>query len=148
MSLLTLTTDKVSRRLRWLMVCVVTFDNLNTLFGQSSNYWQHPETVQEGNQLTHFFIKQGWLVFCLYELVYTAVAFLLASLSPRQLALTISFAFIFGHYYGASTWLAHRWHFGTAGTVVYGIVLSATIVLLIFRPVGSPPTVEASPKKN
>jgi hypothetical protein len=138
------TTDKTAKRLRWLAVCVITFDNLNTLLGQPSEYWQHPETVQEGNHLTHFFISRGYFVFGLYELIYTAGAFVLASLSPKQFAVAVSLAFIFGHYYGASTWLAHRWHLGTAGTVAYGIVLSVVIVLLIF-PLTSRFQIQASP---
>lgn len=126
------TTDKIVKRLCWLMICVILFDNFNTLAGQSSNYWQHPETVQEGNHLTHFFISRGYMWFCLYELVYMAAAFVLASVLPRKLALVVIFAFIFGHYCGASTWLADRWHLGTQGTVVYAIILSVILVLLAF----------------
>ncbi len=44
----------------------------------------------------------------------------------------IILAFIFGHYYGASTWLAHRWHLGTTGTVLYAIVLAVILVLSVF----------------
>jgi hypothetical protein len=132
MSLFTFTTDKIVKRLRWIMVGTIVFDDLNTLLGQPARYWQHPEVADEGNHLTHFFISRGWMCFCLYELVYIAAAFLFVSIVPRRLGLIVTFAFILGHYFGASTWLAHRWHFGTAGTVVYGIVLSAVLVLSAF----------------
>jgi hypothetical protein len=132
MSYLEFTSDTVVKRLRWVMFGVILFDNINTLFGQPSSYWQHPETVQEGNHLTHFFISRGYMCFCLYELAYMAATFLLVSIVPRQLALVVIFAFIFGHYYGASTWLAHRWHLGTQGTVIYGIILAASVVRLAF----------------
>jgi hypothetical protein len=138
MSFFRFTTDKTVQRLRWVMLGVILFDNINTLFGQSSNYWQHPETVQEGNHLTHLFISRGYIPFCLYELVYMAAAFLLASVAPRQLALVIILAFIFGHYYGASTWLAHRWHLGTEGTVIYGILLAVVLVLSALPPPTKP----------
>lgn len=128
------TTDKIVKRLRWVMLGAILFDNINTLVGQPSSYWQHPETVQEGNHLTHFFISRGYMCFCLYELGYMAATFLLASIVPRQLALVVIFAFILGHYYGASTWLAHRWHLGTQGTVIYGIILAAIVVRLAFPP--------------
>jgi hypothetical protein len=128
------TTDVIVKRLRWVMVCVMLFDNLNTLLGQSSNYWRHPETVDEGNHLTHFFISRGYMSFCLYELAYMALAFLLVSLVQRQFALVIIFAFILGHYYGASTWLYDRWHFGTQGPIIYGIILGVILVLLAFPP--------------
>jgi hypothetical protein len=126
------TNDKIVKRLRWVMVCVILFDNINTLLGQPSEYWQHPEIANEGNHLTHIFIARGYMSFCLYTLAYVAVAFLLASTLPRKSGLIVILGFIFGHYYGGSTWLAYRWHLGTAGTVIYGIILAAILVLLAF----------------
>ena len=119
------------------MLGVILFDNINTLVGQPASYWAHPDTAQEGNRLTHWFISRGYVSFGLYELAYMIVAFVLASILPRRLALTIIFAFVLGHYYGASTWLADRWHLGTQGTVIYGIVLAATVVWLAFPPAGT-----------
>jgi len=130
------TTDIVVKRLRWVMLGAILFDNINTLVGQPSSYWQHPETVQEGNHLTHWFISRGCMSFCLYELAYMAGTFLLVSIIPRRLALVVILAFIFGHYYGASTWLAHRWHLGTQGTVIYAIILAAIVVLAAFPKLG------------
>ena len=138
MSFCKFTTDKIVRRLRWVMLGVILFDNLNTLIGQPDSYWQHPETVQEGNHLTHWFISRGPACFCLYELAYMAAIFILVSIVPRCAALIIIFAFIFGHYYGASTWLAHRWQLGTTGTVIYGIILAAIIVRTAFPPPDKP----------
>src|ERR1700722_20158636 len=102
---LKLTTDKIVKRLRWVMVGAIVFDDINTLLGQPSNYWQHPEIADEGNHLTHYFISRGYMCFYLYELVYIAVAFLLASILPRQLALIVAFSFILRQYFRASTWL-------------------------------------------
>jgi hypothetical protein len=122
------------KRLRWVMLAVILFDNLNTLFGQPATYWLHPETVQEGNRLTHIFISKGWAWFVGYEIIYMSVAYLLACIPSSRIALTIMLSFIFGHYYGASTWLAHRWGLGTEGTVVYAIALSFVLVIAVFRP--------------
>jgi hypothetical protein len=126
--------DESMKRLRWVMLAVILFDNVNTLFGQPATYWSHPETVQEGNRLTHIFISKGWAWFVGYEIVYMSMSYLLACIPSRRIALTVMLSFIFGHYYGASTWLAHRWHLGTEGTVIYAIALSAILVAVFFYP--------------
>ena len=115
------TTDKTVRRLRWVAVWTIFFDDFNTLLGQPASFWQHPESADEFNRLTHFFISHGWLAYCLEQLVYAAGTFLLASILPRRCALVMLFALILGHFDGASSWLAHRWGFGTTGMVVYAI---------------------------
>ena len=58
--------------------------------------------------------------------------FLLVSIIPRRLALVAIFAFILGHYFGASTWLSYGWHFGITGPIIYGVVLGFVIVMLAF----------------
>jgi hypothetical protein len=79
--------------------------------------------------------------YCLEQAAYAAGAFLLASILPRQCALVMLLALILGHFDGASSWLAHRWHFGTTGMVIYAILLAAVIVPLVF-----PRPSEAHPK--
>ena len=124
------TTDKTVKRLRWVMVCTNLFDQINTLLGQPNTYWQHPETANEANHIVHYFISRGWSVYVLYSLVYIAATFLLVSIIPRRLALMGILSLILVHYYGASTWLFHRWHFGTHGPDTYGWTLGIIIVLL------------------
>jgi hypothetical protein len=138
MATFTLTTDKTVRRLRWVMLGVILFDLGNTLLGQPGSYWQHPETADEGNQLFHFFMVLGPLAFFSFELVYLAVAFLVASLACRRGALIGIFSYILGHYYGASSWLANHWHFGAASFIVYGIVLACVLVSLAFPAPDNP----------
>jgi hypothetical protein len=126
------TADKTVRRLRWVMVATMLFDKLNTLLGQPAAYWQHPEVNDEGDPFFRFFLSRGLPVFLLFSLFYIGVIFSLVSIVPRRPGLIIIFAFILGHYLGASTWLAYRWHFGIVGPIVYGIVLSVLIVVSAF----------------
>ena len=116
------------------MVGVVLFDDINTLLGQPATFWQHPETADEFNKLTHFFISHGWWWYCIEQFFYIAGAFLLARVMPRRAALVILFALILGHFDGGSSWLAHRWHFGTQGMAIYGIILAMILVLSAFPP--------------
>ena len=138
MPLVKFTTDKIVRRLCWVAVWTIFFDDFNTLLGQPASFWQHPETADEFNRLTHYFISQGWLAYSLEQLAYAAGAFLLASILPRRCALVMLFALILGHFDGASSWLAHRWHFGTTGMVIYAILLAAIVVWSAFPAPGKP----------
>jgi hypothetical protein len=138
MQLFKCTTDKTVKRLRWVMVCVILFDILNTLLGQPSSYWQHPETAREGNYLFRFIMTQGYVFDCIFKLTFMAVAFLLASLLPKRPGLVVIFSFILCHYYGASTWLKGHWHFGAKGPIIYGIVLGVILVLSAFPSEAKP----------
>lgn len=126
------TTDKAVLRLRWVMVGVMLFDKINTMLGQPDSYWQHPAIAEEGNAFFHFFLSRGLPVYVLFSLIYIVAIFSLVSFLPRKCGLIVTFAFILCHFLGASTWLDYRWHFGIAGPIVYGIVLSVFIVLSAF----------------
>ena len=120
------------KRLRWIGVCVILLDCINTLVGQPRSYWQHPETVHEANSLSFFFLSRGYIYYCIYDLIYSGVVFLLASILPEMIALVSIFSFIFGHFVGASNWFFYEWRMGMEAPVIYGIVLSIAIVLLAF----------------
>ncbi len=107
-----------------------------TLAGQPAGYWLHPETALRGdglsiheatNHVFEFFLGQGWPAYLGASLVYVLTALLVVSVLPRAAALIAIFAFIFGHYYGASNWLAVRWHLGVQGPNIYGAVLGACL---------------------
>jgi hypothetical protein len=68
----------------------------------------------------------------LYELFYLALAFLLVSTLSSTPALIALFAYLFGHFYGTSTWLFFHWKLGMEAPVAYGVLLSAILVLLAF----------------
>jgi hypothetical protein len=126
------TTDISVRRLRWVMVGAMVFDKLNTLLGQPSAYWQHPTATDEGDAFFRFFLSHGLPAYLFFSIIYIFAIFLIVSIVPRRPGLVIAFAFILGHFLGACTWLAYRWHFGVAGPIVYGIILSVLIVLSAF----------------
>jgi len=128
------TVDPLVNRLSWVMAGVVFFDDANTLIGQPASFWQHPETADEFNKLTHFFISHGWIWYCVEQLIYIAGAFFLVRILPKKISLVILSALILGHFDGGSSWLAHRWHFGTQGMVIYAIVLSLTMVCWALPP--------------
>jgi hypothetical protein len=132
MAFFKLTTDQAVMRLRWVMVGAMLFDKINTILGQPASYWQHPASAEEEIGFFHFFLSQGLSVYLLFSLVYIVVLFALVSFLPRKCSLIVIFAFILCHFLGASTWLAYRWHLGIAGPIVYGIILSAFIVLAAF----------------
>ena len=130
------TTDKTVKRLRWVMVGVILFDFINTVLGQPSSYWQHAETAKEGNPFVRFIMNQGYVIHFAYKLIYTAVFFAVASVAPKRLALAVIFTLMFGHYYGASTWLRGRWQFGFKGPLIYSIVLGIVVAFCAFSPEG------------
>ena len=92
MKCFTFTSDKIIRRLRWLMVCVMLFDSSITLLGQPSSYWYHPQTVRENNGLFRYFFSQGVSVYVVTTVVYILVVVLLVSVLPRRLALVCVFS--------------------------------------------------------
>jgi len=58
------------------------------------------------------------------------VVFYLVSVLPRRLASIALFSVIFGHYFGASSWLMFNFHLGIFAPIVYGILLSICLVAL------------------
>ena len=132
MAKLKFTTDPLLNRLSWVMAGVILFDDINTLLGQPASFWQHPETADEFNRLTHFFISPGWMWYCIEQLIYITGAFFLARILPKKISLVILSALILGHFDGGSSWLAHRWRFGTQGMVIYAIILSLIMVYWAF----------------
>jgi hypothetical protein len=124
---------QIIRRLRWVMFCVMLMDPLVTLLGEPASYWAHPETVHEGNSFWRWSMMQGWWVYILMDLAYCAGAFWLVTNLPRFYGVMVLFAFTFGHFIGASNWFFYEWRLGMQVPVVYGILLSSTIVLLSFR---------------
>ncbi len=124
---------QMMRRLRWVMFGVMLFDPFLTLLGQPASYWAHPETVYEGNPLWHWFMVRGWYDYILADLAYCLGAFWLASTLPRFYAVTVLFAFTFGHFLGGSNWFFYVWRMGMESPVAYGIAISLLMVLVASR---------------
>lgn len=146
MPLFKFTTDPIVKRLRWVMAGAIIFSVINTLLGQPGSFWHHPETAIRGDGLSiynstnytfDFFLGHGWLPYLFTCLLYISIVFLLVSILPRRAALITIFSVILGHFFGASNWLAVRWHLGTNSAGIYGLVLAPIIVLSLFRQIGS-----------
>jgi len=125
--------DRILQRLRWVMMGAMLFDPFVTLLGQPRSYWAHPETVLEGNPFWRWFMVRGWQDYVLMDLLYCLGALWLVSVAPRFYAAVILFTFTFGHFGGGSNWFFYVWRLGMEAPVIYGIVLSSTIVFLSFR---------------
>jgi hypothetical protein len=137
------TDDGIVKRLRLVMMGVMLFSLINTLAGQPKGFWHAPESGIRGDGLSinnptnhtfEFFLGHGWHAYLAASLIYFLAAFLLVSLLPRKAALVTAFSLILGHFFGGSNWLAVRWHFGVQGPTLYGIVLSAILVLSALPP--------------
>ena len=114
------------------MVGVFLFDKFNTLVGQPSTYWRHPETGNEINRSWHYVLVRGLPFYLLASGVAIVVLLLIVSVIPRKIALIVIFAVILTKYAGACSWLTYHWHFGVWGPGIYGITLSVILVLLAF----------------
>jgi len=146
MSLVKLSTDPIVKRLRWVMLAAMLFSLVVTLLGQADSFWHHAQTAiradglsidNKTNHTFEFFIGRGWQAYLIANVIYFLGAFLLVSALPRVMALTVIFSFIFGHFFGASNWLAIRWHLGVQGPLAYSLVLGPTIVFLAFAETNS-----------
>jgi hypothetical protein len=146
MPLFKFTTDQFVKRLRWVMIAAIFFSVANTLAGQPESFWHHPETAIRGDGLSiynttnhtfDFYLGLGWQAYLMTSLIYVVGAFLFVSLLPRRAALIAIFSFLFGHFFGATNWLATRWHLGTNSSSIYALVIVPLIVFLAF-PATSP----------
>jgi hypothetical protein len=131
MAFLKFTTDRTVKRLRWVMVGALLFDYFITILGQPNTYWQHPEAAVEINQGIYHSLSRGWPFYCFESLIIIVLMFLIVSILPRRTALFAIFTIILNHFFGASTWLCYHWHFGVGGLLVYGVILSAILVLWV-----------------
>ena len=146
MLLFKFTDDQIIKRLRWVMVGAIIFSVINTLLGQPGSFWHHPESAIRGDGLSiynttnytfDFFIGSGWFAYLITCFVYISLAFSIVSVLPKKAALITIFSFIFGHFFGATNWLAVRWHLGTNSEGIYGLVLAPVIVFAAFPQFGS-----------
>jgi hypothetical protein len=124
--------NMIVRRLRWVMVGAMIFDSANTLLGQPSSYWEHPETANEGFQLARFFIVRGPSAYLFYDMVIFSGYLFFVSNIPAKAGLLAVSAITISSYFGGCTWLYYHWHLGAKGPVIYGIILSVVYVLLAF----------------
>ncbi len=116
------------------MVAAMSLDMINTLLGQPASYWQHPETVHEGNSFSRLLLLHGWYTYLLFDLVFFSGLLWIVLIIPRKWALICIFYFIFVNFIGASNWFFYQWRMGMETPVAYGILLIVIIVMLALTP--------------
>ena len=125
-----LITNPRMKRLRWVAMLLIAVDAFVTIMGQPAGFWSNPGIAREANPLFAWFLLRGLPPFILILLCYAGVVFYLVSVLPRRLASIALFSVIFGHYFGASSWLMFNFHLGIFAPIVYGILLSICLVAL------------------
>jgi len=127
------------RRWRWVMMAMILADITLTLVGQPREYWTDPSKVHEGNELFHFIMSKGAAVSILVDVFYLLGAFLFVSKLPVRLGTALMLSLMFGHYFGASSWLYMRFHLGAAGVISYGVLI-AVVLTWVGMPSQRPPS--------
>jgi hypothetical protein len=103
-------------------------DTLMTMLGQPAPYWNQPSAADEYNDFFAWFLTQGAGFFLWTSLLYIVGAVLVASLLPRRFALVAVFAYVLGHYTGATSWMINRFDFGMWLPVCYAVVIGFCLV--------------------
>lgn len=117
-------------RLRWITVILIAVDVALTLAGQPSGFWNGTGTIKEANPVFAWFLAKGLFPFLAVMTGYAAVLFWLVSVLPRRTGLVVLLSFVFGHYFGASSWLMYHFKLGVLAPILYGILLSVCLVAL------------------
>ncbi len=117
-------------RLRWLLVILIAVDVALTLAGQPSGFWGGSGTIKEANPLFAWFLAKGLVPFLVFMAAYSGALFWVVVVLPRRAGLVVLLSFVFGHYFGASSWLMYHLKLGILAPVLYGILLAVTLVVL------------------
>jgi hypothetical protein len=120
------------KSLRWIMLFAMLMDAVVTLRGQPPGYWLNPAIVDEGNQVSKFFLTKGWYAYLFEQAVIILAVFRLIYVLPKRGAIITVLGFTFAGFIGASNWFFYRWILGMQAPVIFGGVLSLAIVLLTY----------------
>jgi hypothetical protein len=83
--------------------------------------------VDEGNKLFHAIMSKGPAVSVTVDALYLLGAYMLVTKLPARLATALMLALMFGHYFGASSWLYMRFKLGAAGVIGYGVLIAVVL---------------------
>lgn len=120
-------------RLCWIMALAIATDCVCTLIGQPASYWHNPATVFEANPASKFFLQIGWWAYAAYDLAQITLFRLLALRVPPTAGWAIAFGMMLGGLCGGSNWLFFVWRLGLQAPILYGLILSTSIVWLVFN---------------
>jgi hypothetical protein len=132
------------KSLRWIAIFAMLTDALVTLYGQPRGYWHNSSLVDEGNAASKYFLMQGWFAYALEQAVICSGIFYLVSIFSKRWGLFTVLCFILGGFTGASNWFFYRWIWGMQGPVIFGVILSAAMVLLVVKPTAKTTTSPAA----
>jgi hypothetical protein len=138
-------TNPYTLRLKYVALLALFIDVTVTLLGHPTGYWSNPKLTNEGNQMFKYFALSGGSAFLGSLAVYATVVFLGLKYFPGRVALIACYAFILGHFFGASTWICYFFKFGVEGVVYYAIGLSTLIVVLSWERIAANKNEVASP---
>jgi len=124
-------TEDIIRRLRWVMLLVMLIDTACTLAGQPPAYWHDPSKANEIEPVVRFLLVRGVLPFAVAALLYLGGVFYLVSVAAARIALTILFAFLLAHFWGATSWLLYHFHYGVRCQNAFEIAVAALITLAL-----------------
>lgn len=127
-------TDRIIKRLRWVMFLAILVDGMVTLIGQPPAYWQNAAAAWEENKVFRPLLAHGWLPFASCGLLYATAATALVSILPNLPGLAALFSLIMGHFFGASTWIAYNFGYGINGAILYGCCLAVLVALALNAP--------------
>jgi hypothetical protein len=116
------------QRLRWVTLGVIIIDVTSTLSGQPHSYWHKPSTAVEANHLTRIFMTEGYMPYAFWVLLYLAAIAIGTRYLPKKLSLCVLLSVLFGHYFGASTWLEYHFKLGIQAPIIYGCILAFLLV--------------------
>jgi hypothetical protein len=139
-----ISTNPYTLRLKYVALLALFIDVTVTLLGHPAGYWSNPKLTNEGNEMFKHFALSGGSAFLGSLAVYAIVVFLGLKYFPGRVALIACYAFILGHFFGASTWISYYFKFGVEGVVYYAIGLSTLIVVLSWERIVADRNEEAS----
>jgi hypothetical protein len=122
-------TDPLIKRLRWIMLFVMTADGAITLLGQPASFWTDPQSANEGHPVVRFFMHYGLVPFLIAAVAWAAVVVTLVSALPRRMGLLLLLTVTFWHYHGACTWIGNYFQ-SPVGHSMYAVFLSSALVCL------------------
>lgn len=115
------------------MAAVIVIDIACTLMGQPDSYWVSPTSGHEGNDFFRPFLFMGHWQYLIWAAIYVAGTFAIVTYLPDRLGLATTYSFIFGHFFGASTWIYNVFGLGIGAVIGYGITLSIVMALISSR---------------
>ena len=137
MKFIRFSSDPLVRRLRWMVLIVMLMDATITIIGQPPDFWKDPAAVNEHDPIVRFFLRRGLLPYIAGGVLYIVGSLCLASITPRPVGLVILFYLLFGHFWGATSWMVYGFHYGYILINVFQVSIAILVALALGKERGS-----------